>query len=198
MTGKVTIWNMALAFAGVSRKVGSETENSAEAIHCRAFYDQARDTTLRAFDWPWARAYGPLVLRADVTPLAPYKLTYAGPADCIAFRRIEKDATERLVPFSISLGDDGGLMIHTDKTGARGVWTRAMKNPERYDPTFVRTLAWLLASDLAVPLTKDIRRQQFALTSFQEWGRRAEVAASNEGATEVEAFKTEPDWISSR
>jgi hypothetical protein len=105
MTNEVDIYNLALAHVGTRSTVASPTEDSQEARACRRFYTQARDETLTAAWWTFARRTAVLTLLKaapgtpefqgvvsntwnDSYPAPPWLYSYAYPADCARARYI--------------------------------------------------------------------------------------------------------------
>lgn len=197
----VDICNLALGNLGVGRIIQSIDERTLEARECKRFYESARAATLRAFDWSFARQYGPLVLRADIVPMRPFNLVYQLPTNCAAFRRIENDrgGSEARVPFEITLNETStSSVIHTNKIGAVGRWTVDLNQPELYDAGFVVALSWQLSTSLAMPITRSQDKQKNAYAMFKNLISEAMAQSANEEPRDFYLEDTAAEWHRAR
>lgn len=155
-TSAVDICNLALVRAGVSKVISSLEEASVEAGVCRVIYPTALEATLAAAPWPFATK------RAVLAPLASggrggFAFSYALPPDCIAVqevfagRRLRED---QKVPFAIENEAETRILL-TDHEDVEVKYTARVENPLVFHPLFVQALAWNLAEDLAISLSKD-------------------------------------------
>jgi hypothetical protein len=156
-TDKVQICNMALARIGVSQFIANlTTERSNEAINCNLFYDTVLAFALRDYDWNFSRRTVALSLATGaVAPNWTYKYSY--PNDCFFARAIVPvgirfPRADQRIPFDI--GNDGATrVIYTDQADAVLRYSALIDNPVLYDPQFVSAFAFLLGSELAIPLS---------------------------------------------
>lgn len=185
----VAICNLALSRIGARSAVQSLNEDSTEAQACKLLYDFARDATLEAHDWNFARAR---VALADFGgPPAGWSYRYALPSDCLAPRFLEQSPrTAQRPPFRV----EGGALL-TDMAAATLVYTAAVVDPARFSPSFVTALSWRLGADLALPLTGKESLHQRCYAAWREVVNTAAVADAN-----AEAPDAAPDaaWITAR
>jgi hypothetical protein len=112
MPSETDVANLALAHAGARSTIASMTEASTEASICTRFFEAARDETLSAAWWTFARATVVLTLLKSAPgtpefqgvvsniwnaayPAPPWLYEYAYPADCLKARYI--------IPIDVSL-----------------------------------------------------------------------------------------------
>jgi hypothetical protein len=185
----VSISNMALSRIGTRSSITSLNEASTEALHCKLLFDQARDATLEAHDWVFARKR---VALADLgTPPGGWSHRYALPSDCIAPRFLETGTrTERRASFRIEGRD---LLADTD--GATLVYTARITDPALFPPSFASALSWGLGAELAIPLTgKESLHQRCA----QMWQSAINTAAVNDANADAPDETPDALWIAAR
>lgn len=86
MADLIAIANLSLSRIGTRSSVADLTEDSPEARGFTTIYEQARDETLEAVDWGFARARRYL---ADLgSPPLDWQYRYAYPSDCLKIRGI--------------------------------------------------------------------------------------------------------------
>lgn len=157
MFSKVQICNMALGRIGISQPIASLDEASNEAIQCKAFYDYCVARALREFNWPFARKYAALAL-VDGSSTDPvnndWVFAYRYPVDCAAVRRIVTAAGRKETkPPPHSIGNDAsGRLVYTNQESAIAEYTLLITDPTLYDPLCASSIAWLVGSEIAMPL----------------------------------------------
>jgi hypothetical protein len=182
----VQICNTALARVGVSNFIDSLTEASQEAQVCNLFYEQARDRVLRDTHWPFARGYLQLSLVSQGTDTpwsAEWMYAYRYPTDGLNIWRILTPLGKRetvLAPFEIG-SDEIGRLIFTDMKDATVEYTKRVEDPARFDPAFASALSWLLAAEIAMPLSLVDGLRKQALQMYQAEKDIAQRVAANEG-----------------
>jgi hypothetical protein len=79
------LWNQALGRIGQLESITDENATGSSARWCRHYYAAARDTTLEAFDWPFARRvfWAPTLAN---TPPPPWGYCLQMPPSCLAIR----------------------------------------------------------------------------------------------------------------
>jgi hypothetical protein len=156
------IFNMAIGDCGIKQTIASPTENSQHAIQCRRYYEGSRDMALAAYDWGCARRrVAPSLLAGAVPSVWVYK--YQFPENCLMPRRFETLGTrtpsaDARIPFEISselISGQDTKVIYTDVAPAQAmlVYTHRLENPQLFDPHLTRAIAYLLATQICVPLT---------------------------------------------
>lgn len=184
MTSKAKIANMALSNVGVSQFIqdlDAEKNKSATAGACALWYEEALTSTLRAWEWPFARRYRQLAL-VEEDPTDEWGYSYRYPTDCEYARRIlngDRTGTMPAVPFVIA-GDDSGRLIYTDRESAQLEYTARITDPQRFDPLFTVALSWLLGAYIAAPLSKIKGIRKECLAEFDVAIGQAATAAANE------------------
>ena len=186
MSSVVELWNLALSHIGAEAVVLAQTEKSEEASRCALEYPTARRLALRAHKWGFARKVAPL---ADMgTPPNGWGYRYRYPGDCVFARAIDTGQRELVdaIPFEVSWDEAAGRVVLTDQATADLVYTADVTDPNAWDILFFDALGWLLASRLALSITKSrqIRSETFRI--YQETLAEAQVAERNESEPDVE------------
>lgn len=200
MASKTDIANLALSHLSVGDEIANlDTDKSERAAALRRFYDEARDTTLGAYPWPFATRMGALAL-VEEDPTEEWSYSYRYPSACMAFRRIisgiRQETRGTVIKYRIA-GDDSGQLIYTDQEDAEGEWTAQVTDPERFPADFRLALSYYLAFLAAPRLTKG---DQYKLgnRAYEAWNvtlARAQARAANEGVPDEPA---DSDFITVR
>lgn len=156
MANEVAICNLALSRIG-KNSIASLNTPTEEGRKCNLHYPFARDSTLRDFDWSFARKTQALALKSETYP--GWAFVYAYPADCLAarliFNPLSDDPADK-IPYDLGLSADGtSQVILTDKCQAVLVYTSAVTNSALFESLFSDALVWRLAAELAQPLRND-------------------------------------------
>lgn len=155
MTAIVDIYNAALMEVGHSQAIADPSENTNAANLCRTFYPICRDLLLEDADWNFATKRVVLALLPDTQSNWAY--AYAYPADVLRVRDLVLPGM-RFVPhdwrpaYEVA-NVNSARAILTDLADAEAVYTARVENPNLFTSQFVSTLAYLLASRIAMPLT---------------------------------------------
>lgn len=154
MASEVDICNLALAHLSDEAAVSSISppDGSAQADHCKRFYPIARDALLEMH--PWTFAKGRAADLGELTStLTAWEYAYGMPAGIIkpltALRVDEIDEDNAL-----DMMVEGDTIYSHEPIGSLIV-TRRITDTTKFSPLFVTSLAWLLASYLAGPVTRD-------------------------------------------
>jgi hypothetical protein len=185
----VLICNQALSRIGNGYRIASLSEASAEAIACGLHLDTCRERLLAESPWHFATAYATLGL-VEENPNEDWTYAYRLPVDCITARRVftAADATGTggdgrkmadQTPFAIG-HDSAGRLVMTDLVSAALEYTARITNPAFYPPVFVSALAWLLASEIAMPLARSEKMMMMALQMYAAELGHARGLAANE------------------
>lgn len=195
MSSVVQICNMALARIGVSSFISSLSEATNEARMCSLFYEPMRDFALRDGLWNFARKQQAL---ADAgTPPEQWAYKYALPDDFLKARFIWMPGTpvlpgtyevpgqtifvtEQRVRFEIA-NDGGQKVLYTNQPEAELVYTARVEDVTLYDPIFVSALAYLLASEIAMPLAVQPSLAKQALDAYRVTASMAAAHSMSEG-----------------
>jgi hypothetical protein len=191
MTHSITtaqICNLALAHINQteSQIANLDTDTGTTAIQCRIHYDLARQVLLSDHHWGFAKKR---VALADLgNPPSTWDFRYDYPADCVRFHHIQLPNRDCL-PIRYSVEDDGleaGLSILTDDEGAIGVYTYNVENTVLFTPMFSSALSWYLASELAVAIAGDSKKQEQAFAVYGRLLSSAKAMDSEEGQQDPE------------
>lgn len=181
MSSVVEIYNLALAAIGVTRQVAAVDEGSQEAATCTLHYANCRDRVLRDFDWPFARRYETLGLVAE-SPNTEWTYSYRYPSSCVNVRRlVGANRADHTRLFFVLGSDASGKLIYTDEPEAVAVITARIEDSEIFDPGFVNALAFLLASRVGGPLSRDAKLVTLAREQYIAELAAARSNAANEG-----------------
>ncbi len=174
MATQVGIYNMALARIGIDDYVENLTDQTNEANACNTFYEACRDLCLSSYPWPFATRRATLAVLAAEPARAGWKYVYALPADTIsplyiysggqgfalydpttfyALQNPRAPRADQRVPYAIeaaSIGD--GQVLLCDYETPIFIYTSLISDTSKFDANFTNALAWLLASEICMPL----------------------------------------------
>lgn len=200
------ICNMALSHLGVAKEIANlDTETNQEAISCRRFYESARDTTLKAFPWPFAVRTVALGL-VEEDPHPDWKYSYRYPSSALYMRYLYDNQTSLSpyvynnslissvylkIPYKI-IGDSSGKLIYTNLENAYAEYVSRVENPVLYPPDFVRALSYKLASLIAPRLTSGdpFKLGEKALQMYEFTVREAMAENANEELRDSESYES--------
>lgn len=221
MADLVQIANLSLSRIGTRSTISDTAEDSPEARAFTIVYEQARDETLEAADWGFARAQRAL---ADLgTPPVDWQFRYAYPSDCLKIRSIMwpmtvnegrsitalptggapisfasclTNAALPPIPYetAIDLDAQGNdlKVIYCDQPQARAYFTKRITNTSLFPPSFIAALSWACGAQMAVPLTGSTTLLQACLSQWKLMLMDAAVSDANEG---VQQQYVVPDWM---
>jgi hypothetical protein len=206
---EVVIGNMALARIGVSRPLSGDqdgtlancTDTSVEKEQLDLWYDQSRQRALTEYAWQFARKSVLLTQASDGVGEIwddEWDNAYELPTDCLMARRFVNDrglgyyrygCSEGIWPW----GDDsewkfvirahkGAKVILTDVSTADAnlEYTENVTDVTRFTRPFAAGLAWLIASELALPLDVNVGKAQAALQTYYATAQQAAAFSANE------------------
>lgn len=170
---KVDICNLALSLIG-ERTIVSFSDNNNRSRLSDTLYNQARDTVLSLFDWPFARAFKKLQQLSDVdlpSELYGYRL----PIGCTHPRKLYP--RESNLWFEIQ-----GDMLVTKTDGDQYLYYSVLvDDPTKYGALFITAVADLLAAWLAHPLTGDKKLATQKMEMFNMSLNNATSIEANKG-----------------
>lgn len=177
-TAEAAICNLALSRIGQTNKLidDLDTDSGVTAETCRSFYATTRDAVLETLAWPFATRRASLTLLSGVTR-SGWNGVFSLPPDCLVPRYIwhPVPAADALRPTNMGFVqtfapaihfviedadtlDDGtpgpGRVLLTNVATPELVYTARVTQPPRFTPLFTDALAWHLAADLALALSK--------------------------------------------
>jgi len=196
---------MALSRIGVSRPLQGDvdgtlancTDDSVSKEQCDLFYERCRKRAMSFTPWTFARKFATLVLNDDGTDEIwedEWENAYTYPADCLVARRFVNDkglgyyrrtydegrwpwADENEWKFVVRTHNSTKvIMTDVDTDDADLEYTENLTDTSRFSEEFASALAWLLASEIALPLDVNVSKAQAAK---QQWYlERGEAAAT--------------------
>lgn len=154
-----------------------------ERDRARLYYDQARQTVLRAVDWNFAREISVPQLLTGETTEDDFPYVYNLPPSFIAMRATDPRRARWRVT---------GQRLHADCDDITKVrFTRDETNPGAFSPEFKNALVKLLAHHFAPGFT---RSQNRAAIKLEEYEAAIEAAALSEGLEAHGRDAFEHDW----
>lgn len=198
-TAEAGVCNRALLRIGSSQLINDLGQNSPTARSCLALYPDARDATLEARWWPFARRRKVLAALTD-GERGGWAYAYTLPSDCIAPRYIDGDSDPEdtndiltgtfdptgitsgalPVPFETEDDETSGRVLLTDQPSAELVYTARIDQVARFTPTFKDALAFKLAADLAFGVAKKPAVGEAMLKAFEAALSRAAASSSKQ------------------
>ncbi len=190
---QVGICNLALSYLGLS-SIASMTEASAEAIQCNMHFDNARDFVLRDYTWNFATKRVTLAESGTITPPAEWAYAYSVPSDCLWARQIVVGSPMPAAEFALEVVGTGRV-LYTNESPAILQYTARISETTLFDPMFIEALAWKMAAQICMPMTRDKSLMQMAMNMYVNNLAQAQRADANEGQPET---PSNADWIEVR
>lgn len=186
MPSEVSICNKALLHLGED-PISSLTEASKAARLCNQLYADERDFVLRAHPWGFAERYVTLAVLADVTPIG-FDFAYQYPSNCIKARNIYQPVAGS-APINFRPVANDGLNrkeIWTSQEDAVLVYTVRITAVSLFDAAFIQALSYKLAAELAMPLTKDLKKFQAMIQVYAVYVSEGAKEDAEESADDSE------------
>ena len=200
------ICNLALQRVGVTSAIDSIDQRVKEAMVCNVAYATVLEKALVDAPFPFSRKYE-LLAQSGTTSLK-WKYRYVYPNDCLALRSIfpnigegydartlRKVAMECTHAYEIAVDSTGEKTILSDVENAVVEYTMNVSNPKWFSSSFVSFLAWGLAVEIALPLSRDVSFSQNALAMYERGQQEAHSAALNE---ETDEDQPESEFVTTR
>ena len=179
MASKVDICNQALANLGKA-PIAALDGSSESARQCARFYDRALQSALRDYPWQFARKQAVLALKPETVDGWTYLYSY--PSNCAKIRKIYSAENYDLfddAEYEI-FNVDGTQSVACNLESARAEYTAIVVDTTMFDPMFEGCLVYALASELAIPMTGDMKRRQMMLQLYQGAVPVAQASSANE------------------
>lgn len=187
MASKTGLCSLALGRVGQDA-IEDIDELSTEAGYCRRFYDGARTSTLRKYNWAFARRVQSLALLADETS-HQYEYVYAKPSSCLKVIALHPEdgyaPDDAKISFLVM-----GNYIHSDEPNAQAEYVYDEEDTTKFDPLFAEAFSYRLAADLAMPLTRDPNYVGAMMKLFRETLSEAKTVSGNESQKVPEVGKS--------
>ena len=191
----ISICNTALQRIGVTATIDSLDQRILEASVCNQVYEMTRKKVLTETPFPFSRKFALLALSGS-TPLK-WKFRYVYPNDCLQIRSIfpnigsgydpitlRRVAKEYKHPYELAVDDGDEMTILTDIEDAIIEYSIDISNPKRFNTAFESMLAWAIAGEIALPLSRDVKYAQNAFSMYEKEKNEAHAAALNEESNE--------------
>jgi len=189
------ICNLALIRQGISTQIAALTDNTPAANACRAVFEQCVRKMLEERPWPFATRQVSLSL-VGTQIFSNWLYTYRHPTGYLNIHTVnppivgtttpaevyvENDRAPVAETFPFKKGSDAsGLLIHTDVTDAIAMGTVYISDTSIYSPMFCSALAWHIASETAVVLTKNREIKLMASAEYDREVSEAFATSANE------------------
>jgi hypothetical protein len=192
---QTAICNLALLRLGISQPIADITENSVAGRACNAVWEQCLTTMLRERPWPFAVRQVGLALVGEQL-FQDWAFTYRYPTDFINIHRLFPPVTETASPVTVSVtsdripypqtfpysvgSDTSGRLIHCDVEDAIVTGTYLNEDTAQFDPLFTSALAWFIAAEIALSMTKNRELYGNALNEYMRISSEAAATSLNE------------------
>jgi hypothetical protein len=159
---EISICNQGLGWLGANL-ITSFDDISKESNLCEANYHQLRDAVLEIGEWSFAMKRAELPQLGDNELTLGYSYAYQLPSDCIRVVKVtpdnlysDVDGMQWELEDRKILSDQGSCFIR---------YIARIEDPQRFSPGFVNALAYRIASELAIPITRSraLQEQMFSL-----------------------------------
>jgi len=195
MLSVIDICNKALSLINIS-SISDLAEASAQARACSFHYEISRDSLLREHSWGFARTFATLAQTGSSHPHWDY--VYALPPEYLyGINIFPADNTvsssgeifQEEIPgqflieaaYRYELANMEGIrVILSNVPNAMMEYIKRIADVTLFDATFVDTLTYKLASDMAIPLTGDSRLAAYYNERFVQALQHAQVLSANE------------------
>lgn len=195
MADEVGICNSGLAKIGNNRII-SLTQGTPAANLCAEQYEKLRDDLLRSHDWNFAASRVKLG-QLSATPAFGYDYQYALPSDWM--RTITVHAADNryvhITEYATESTEAEGRVLLTDYPDVYLRYVRKITDVNLMDPAFREALAWRLAVELSVPLTKSGSLRDRMDAGFED---ALSIAKSIDGQDDPPQRVPEGDWVTAR
>ena len=212
MLSVIDICNKALSLINVSN-INDLSEGSAQARVCRFHYEICRDSVLREHPWGFARSFVTLASTDIEHPHWSYVYSIPGlylyginifPAD-------EKISTDGIFPdsaidyymrdadyrYELANMEDKRVIL-SNVPNAMMEYIKQITDVTLFDPHFVETLSYKMASDIAMPLTGDSKIAAFYTDKYLRSLQHAQVLSANESKHSPLLMRTVSGFTRSR
>jgi len=194
---ETTLANMAIGHIGIGLSIGVlETENSAEAVACRRYFNHCRDFIYRMRRWPFAARLVSLqdlgVTGTLYDGIWAYRYNY--PNFAMRINRIVNPAMrtpntlEDKIKYEIVNKDtgSGGKIILCDEDDAIADYNHLIEDVSLWDAEFVENFTTYLAVRIGPSLKCDANLVQQAREQWSQFLKNAMDTADSESQPDVE------------
>jgi hypothetical protein len=132
------------------RSITSLEDDSERARLVNALWPQARDASLRAHGWRFARKRAQLQL-LQAAPLWEYSKAYQLPTNPWCLRVLKTSLDDLDIAWTLE-----GRTLVTDAETVKILYVARVEDPGEYDASFEAAVTARLAADLAYPVTRSV------------------------------------------
>lgn len=178
----VFIGNMALAHLGSPSVQSFDQPNTASKV-LKQVFEAARIEALNATLWNFASMWQ-VGIRLDLDPKPGWSYVFSYPADALRVFEILRSSVDEIeIPFEVTDRPDGnaGKIIHCNMIAPTFIYSRDKADPATFDMDFIVALSWLIASKIAMPLTKSAKMADRAEQRWMMYSSLASVRTKDEG-----------------
>jgi hypothetical protein len=190
---QTAICNLALLRLGNSQPIASIDDPSAPARACKAVWDSCIQTMLRERPWPFAVRQVQLAVVGEGL-VSDWLYSYRYPSGYINVHRLievqddgdtaviyttQETSLKESQPFELG-SDASGRLIHTDCSNAYAFGTVNITDTNLFDPLFTSALAWFIASEICMTVTKSRELINMTRSMYYETVSTAFAASANE------------------
>ena len=202
MASVIEICNLALGHIGDAAEITAiaPPDGSAQAAQCAKYYPIARKECLSDHNWGFAKRR---VLLSEISGDAPsgWEYWYTIPNPFLVARQVVPESYNTPIKFEIESHETHGTIILTDTDDAELWYTVDITDTTKFPSKFIHALSWLLASYLAVPITRETKIKK---TSFEHYlftlGSAAtqDANAGKQGKLDLNLKTYQPSGIKAR
>jgi hypothetical protein len=182
----VAICNKSLGHLG-QKPINSITDSNPRAEACLAYFNDARDASLRSHPWNFATAISTMNLMGNGVSIPGWLYLYAYPAKSLNIRKVFEDATSTYPTAcefkEFYLESQNARVIATNITPAYAEFTYQVADTTLYDQAFVDAFSYKLASLIAPSLGVSGKVQDM-LNIFNVFISNAQSLNQSEGKSE--------------
>lgn len=196
MASKTDVWNSALQRLG-SRRVETDTEQTAEAEALAAIWNETRLYVLAEHPWSFARTTQKLARLASPTPETVWKYFYQLPSDIVSILRVSDDTKnfEYRKGRSISFERQAQDRIATDAEDVYLYYITDVSDMNLWTPSVRSALAWRLAYEVAYRLYESSGKVDRAEAKYRQ---ELQIAKSHDASRSELKSINQTSWITAR
>ena len=196
MSSTLDIWNMALGFVGVARRLASENEASPEGAQCRLYWENARRQALRDYPWTFAQCRERLAeMKLPEEWEGIWRYAYALPSRCLRLQAVSEPGCRRDLPHEVVRYSDGTRAVMCNVNQAIATYTRDVTDVAQWDDGFIHAVARRLACQIGIALLKNNPQK---LQELEQMYSAVISKAHDEDSSEREDRHEVDSWIKAR
>ncbi|RLA77101.1 MAG: hypothetical protein DRG30_01145 [Epsilonproteobacteria bacterium] len=157
---QVSIANSALLKVGATR-INSFDDNKNEAVIIKEFYERSYRALLSMYPWSFAMKTVALA-QLPTKPLAEYEYAYALPNDLVWLQRTHPNSNFKIL----------GRELHTNERTVSIKYTYRCPE-EDMSIQFEQAFMYYLASQICIPITENIKKDELLYVQYQDHLKRA-------------------------